>query len=232
MRLTYQSFELRFNRKTHLTSLGVGVKIKYMERSMKQPTSLNIIHQLLTHPSFTASDAKKLGVSPALLGYYIRKGLISRLSRGIYQSTDYKGSPENFRWEDLIEVVNSIPNGVICLISALAIYDITEEIPREHWIAVPHSTSIHRDAKVRIVRFRNIELGKTKVDLGGIQIPIFDRERTIIDSFRLLSRETAIKALKMALSQKGKERLDLKKLQAYAKKLRFNIAPYLITATT
>ena len=75
-------------------------------------------------------------------------------------------------------------------------------------------------------------LGKTEVDLGGIQIPIFDRERTIIDSFRLLSRETAIKALKMSLSQKGTVRLDLKKLQSYAKKLRFNIAPYLITATT
>jgi zona occludens toxin (predicted ATPase) len=71
-----------------------------------------------------------------------------------------------------------------------------------------------------------------ELTLGSIRIPIFNRERTIIDSFRLLSRETAIKALKMALSQKGTVRLDLKKLQSYAKKLRFNIAPYLITATT
>lgn len=77
-----------------------------------------------------------------------------------------------------------------------------------------------------------MELGKTEVNLGGIQVLIFDRERTIVDSFRLLSRETAIKALKMALSQKGTKRLDLKKLQSYAKKLRFNITPYLITATT
>lgn len=199
---------------------------------MKQPTTLSIIHQLLTHPSFTARDAKKLGISSALLGYYIRKGLIKRLGRGIYQGADYQYSPEIFRWEDLIESVNSVPGGVVCLISALAIHDITEEIPREHWIAVPHSTSIFRGAKVRIVRFRNMELGKTNVELGGIQIPIFDRERSIIDSFRLLSRETAIKALKMALSQKGAARLDLRKLQEYAKKLRFNIAPFLITATT
>lgn len=199
---------------------------------MKKPTSFSIIHPLLTQASFTADEVKQFGVSAAHLGYYIKKGLIRRLGRGIYQSVDYQGSPENFQWEDLIEAVNSVPGGVICLISALAIYDITEEIPREHWIAVAHTTSIQREGKVRIVRFRNIELGKTEVNLGGIQVPIFDRERTIVDSFRLLSRETAIKALKMALSQKGTKRLDLKKLQSYAKKLRFNITPYLITATT
>ena len=186
----------------------------------------------MQNPHSRRAEVKQFGVSAAHLGYYIKKGLIRRLGRGIYQSTDYEGPPENFRWEDLIEAVNSVPSGVICLISALAIYGLTEEIPREHWIAVPHTTSIYRGDKVRIVRFRNMELGKIEIDLGGIQIPIFDRERTIIDSFRLLSRETAIKALKMALSQKGRVRLDLKKLQLYAKKLRFNIAPYLITATT
>ncbi len=199
---------------------------------MKKLTSLSIIRPLLDQPSFTVDEVKRFGISAAHLAYYIKKGMIKRLGRGIYQSTNYQGSFENFRWEDLIEAVNSVHNGVICLISALAIYDITDEIPREHWIAVPHTTSIDRGGKVRIVRFRNMELGKTEVNLGGIQIPIFDRERTIIDSFRLLSRETAIKALKMALSQKGIERLDLKKLQSYAKKLRFNITPYLITATT
>ncbi len=63
-------------------------------------------------------------------------------------------------------------------------------------------------------------------------IPIFDRERTIVDAFRLLSREIAIKALKIALTKGGKNRIDLIKLQEYAKKLRCNIAPYLISLTT
>lgn len=199
---------------------------------MNKPSTLSVIHQLLTHPSFTAAEAKELGVSTAHLGYHVRKGRIRRLGRGIYQGADYRGPSENFRWEDLIEAVNSVPGGVICLISALAIYDITDEIPRQHWIAVPHGTSIDRGPNVRIVRFRDMVLGKTTMDLGGVRVPIFERERTIIDAFRLLSQETAIKALKMALSAKGAMRLDLRKLQAYAKKLRFNIAPYLITATT
>jgi predicted transcriptional regulator of viral defense system len=199
---------------------------------MKKPKALETIHQLLTRPSFTAAEAKKLGVSSALLGYYVKTGQIQRLGRGIYQGIDYRSAPETFRWEDLIDAVNSVPGGVICLISALAIYEITEEIPRQHWIAVSHGTSIDRGPKVKIVRLRNKSLGKTTIDLGGVQVPIFDRERTIIDAFRLLSQETAIKALKMALSSKSGVRLDLRKLQTYAKKLRFNISPYLISATT
>ncbi|MCK4934213.1 MAG: type IV toxin-antitoxin system AbiEi family antitoxin domain-containing protein [Simkaniaceae bacterium] len=199
---------------------------------MKKSKALKAVYQLLAQPSFTAAEAKELGVSTALLGYYVKTGQIRRLGRGIYQGIDYQSSPKNFRWKDLIDAVNSVPGGVVCLISALAIYEIIDEIPRQHWIAVSHSTSIDRGTKVKIVRLRNMDLGKTTVDLGGVQAPIFDRERTIIDAFRLLSQETAIKALKIALSSKSSKRLDLRKLQAYAKKLRFNISPYLISATT
>lgn len=191
-------------------------------------SGLSRIRSLLAKQSFTVQDAKASGMSPALLGYYVKKGAIRRLSRGVYQSANYQGIPEQFRWEDLIEAVNSVPGGVVCLISALAIYEITDEIPRQYWIGVPHTTSIHRGPNVRMVRFRNMDLGRTVIKMGSAQIPIFDRERTIIDAFRLLSREVAIKALKMAL----KKKIDLKKLQAYAKALRFDITPYLITATT
>ncbi len=221
-----------FNTNTQLTLLGVRVKLINRRLPMPKSNRLNVIQNLLKLSSFTAEEAKKMGVSPAHLAYYVKKGEIRRLGRGIYQSTKYIYSDENFRWEDLIEAVNGIPGGVVCLISALALYDITEQITRQYWIAVPHSTSIKRSGLFRIVRFRNMELGNTTIDQGGVQIPIFDRERTIIDSFRLLSREVAIKALKMALAKKGKEKLDLNKLHKYAKKLKYNILPYLLTATT
>lgn len=208
------------------------LNIRYWRLSMGKLNRLNAIHSLLRKASFTADDAKKLGVFPAHLAYYIKKGKIKRIGRGIYQGFDFQYPLDYFHWEDLIEAVNSVPGGVVCLISALSLYDITEQIARQHWIAVPHSTSIKERRLTKIMRFRNMELGKTTIDLGGIQVPIFDRERTIIDSFRLLSRETAIKGLKMALAKRGKERLDLRKLQEYAKKLRYNIQPYLMTATT
>lgn len=185
---------------------------------------------LINKGIFTSKEAKTLGIHPALLSYYVKKGKLKRLSRGLYQSIEY--SPPGFQWTDLVEAVYGVNEGVICLISALAIYGLTEEIPRQHWIGVRHGTDVVSQPQLKIVRFRNLELGKTTIELEGVIVSIFDRERTIVDAFRLLSKETAIKALKMALAQSGKQRLDLIKLQEYAKKLRVNIDPYLMTVTT
>ena len=201
--------------------MGDFVKISIMN------TQLSL---LISKPIFTSKEAKALGIHPALLSYYAKKGIIKRLSRGVYQGTEYP--PSSFQWIDLIEAVCGTRSGVICLVSALAVYGLTDEIPRQHWIGVRHGTDAVGGPQLKVIRFRNLELGKTTIELDGVTVPIFDRERTIVDAFRLLSKETAIKALKMALTQSGQYRLDLIKLQEYAKKLRVNIDPYLITVTT
>ena len=198
---------------------------------MRPQITLSILSPLLKKSFFTSKEALRLGVHPSMLSHYVKTGHLRRVSRGVYQATDYE-NPSAFRWEDLIEAAFSVKGGVICLISALAIYDLTEEIPRQHWIAVPHGRSIKANSKLKIIQLRNIELGKTEIELEGSIVSIFDRERTIVDAFRLLSREIAIKALKMAIGAGKKNRIDLVKLQAYAKKLRVNILPYLMSLTT
>lgn len=196
---------------------------------MRKSTYLPLLAPLLKKPYFTAKDAKTLGIHSSLLHHYVKKGILKRISRGLYRSSTYQS--QEFRWEDLIEAVYSVPGGVICLISALAIYDLTEEMPRQFWIAVKNGTSMKRPKEYKIIRLRNMHIGKTTLELEGVSVPIFDRERTILDAFRLLSPEIAIKALKKALSP-SKQRLDLIKLQKYAKVLRVSIHPYLLTATT
>jgi predicted transcriptional regulator of viral defense system len=198
---------------------------------MRLATALITLAPLLEKPYFTSKEARDIGVHPAVLSHYVKTGRLKRVRRGIYQRVDYQ-NPSAFRWEDLVEAIYSVKRGVVCLISALAIYDLTEEIPRQHWIAIRHDTSVKATRGIKILRYRDMELGRTEVELEGTKIPIFDRERTIIDAFRLLSRETAIKALKAAIAKGSKKRIDLLKLQEYAKKLRFNIAPYLMSVTT
>lgn len=196
---------------------------------MRPKTCLQLLAPLLKKPLFTVGEARALGVSPATLNHYVKTGNLKRISRGVYQGIDspsYTG-----RWGDLVEAIYST-GGTICLVSALAVYDLTEEIPRQHWIGIRHGTSVKSNNVIKIVRFRDMALGKTEIKLEGAQVPIFDRERTLIDTFRLLSRETAIKALRAAIAIRGKNRLDLKKLEAYAEKLRFNITPYLLSVTT
>ncbi len=198
---------------------------------MRPAIALFLLVPLLGKPYFTARDARELGVHPSVLSHYVKTGRIKRVSRGVYQGSEYH-NPSAFRWQDLVEAAYSTKGGVICLISALAVYELTEEIPRKHWIAIRHDTSVKPKRGIKILRYRDMRLGKTEVTLEGVHVSIFDRERTIIDAFRLLSRETAIKALKVAVSKGGKNRIDLVKLQEYAKKLRFNIVPYLVSVTT
>lgn len=136
-----------------------------------------------------------------------------------------------FEWEDLAAAVQSIPKGIVCLISALSLYELTDENPRQFWIAIPHETLAPRRPHVKIVRMRNTKIGSSTYMLGEAKIRIFDRERTIIDAFRYLSKEIAIKALKRYLSGGG-AKPDLQKLMAYSKTLRTPVREYVEAITT
>lgn len=198
---------------------------------MRKINNFKKLNKLLKKPLFSSNEAKELEISSSLLCYYVNKGLLERVGRGLYRKTDAILDVD-FKWEDLILTSKGIPDGVICLISALALYDLTDEIPRLHWIAISHENKAPKRAGVKIVRMRNIRLGKTKLSMGETTVTIFDRERTIIDTFRYLGIETAIKALKLGLQKSGEEKINLIKLQSYAKTLRVNIAPYLMAVTT
>lgn len=193
---------------------------------MKKPITLKKLSAFNTKPSFTVAEASAKGVSGQSLAYYARKGVLERVAPGIYafNGKDHL-SPQ---WSDLIRIMQGQPKASICLITALDLYDLTDEIPREHWLAIPHEMRMPKIENCRFIRMRNMALGATAVNLSGVEVATFDIERTIVDTFRLLDQETAIKALKRAT----KKNLDINKVSSYAKKLRFNIAPYLLTVTT
>ena len=145
----------------------------------------------------------------------------------MYRFSEYEPEVE-FQWENLGLFAASTPESVICLISALVFYGLTDQVMREIWLAVPHRSHPRKRPNTRIVRMRNIDFGKTRITLGEYNVLIFDRERCIIDAFRYLSKEIAIKALQRYFQSKP----DPKKLGAYAKKLRVNITPYILSYTT
>lgn len=197
---------------------------------MKPKNALEKLKPLLNTPSFTSEEARLYGVSSSTLAYYVKQNELTRIGHGIYRGAN---APvvDDFRWEDLIEAMQRVKEGVICLTSALSLYQLTEEMPSQHWIAIRNET-IHRAMPgTKVVRMRNLTLGRTTIKIGNITLSIFDRERTIADAFRYLGRETALKALKIALTKKGREKIDVEKIRQYAKKLRIKIEPFLIAMT-
>lgn len=179
---------------------------------------------------FTGKDAKELGINSNRLSYYVKKGVIERIARGIYRNPNVENKAP-IEWQDLLEMSQSIPDGTICLISALNYYEMTQEVQRKFWIAIPHSAGAIKRPNTKILRMRNLKLGRCSLKIGPYQTFIFDRERCVIDAFRYLHRESAIRILREYLKISKNKKPNIVKLAKYAKELRVDITPYLEALT-
>lgn len=151
------------------------------------------------------SDAIRAGIHPRTLYEMRDEGIVEMLSRGLYRLGELRplGNP------DLVTVALRIPNGVVCLISALAFHEITTQIPHEIYIAVERGS---RPPKldyppVRVFRFSRqaFESGIESHKIEGVQLRIFRPEKTIADCFKYRNKiglDTAIEALKLYRERK------------------------------
>lgn len=199
--------------------------------SMRKSKYASQLADLLQMPMFKASDASMRKIPSRMLSYFCKIGTIERLARGVYRVAE-ADSDIGIDLEDLVLITVSIPRGVICLLSALYYYDLTDQIMREHWIAVPNCDHSPKRPYTRIIRMRNITLGQTTVRIGKYTVKIFDRERTVIDAFRYLSHEIAIKALQRYLKHSDNHHPNIPKLIEYATILKVQISSYILALTT
>ena len=182
-------------------------------------SKLHLLDKFKKWPSFTTQDAHQEGVSPRMLSFYVKKGYLFRHAHGLYCMASHEMRGKDAQWEDLAVAAHRIKGGVICLISALAYYEMTDEFMRAFWIAVDRHNSKVKYPRARLVRMSDLQLGVQEIKLAGLPVKIFDIERTIVDAFRFLSFETAMQALKLYVKgEKG--RPDFNKICRYAKKLR------------
>lgn len=147
-------------------------------------------------------------------------GYLDRVRHGYYQMAELSETLE----EQMLATL--IPQGIVCVESALFHYGYSDFAPRKWSIAVPRSVS---RAKLEVealplqtyyVQQDIYELGKTTGKFNGIVLSVYDRERTICDCFKYRSRldnELFSKALTAYANDPKK---NLTNLSVYAKKLR------------
>jgi len=170
------------------------------------PTQQERLHTIIkTHPLVRAHELREQGITAATISRAEATGLISRVSRGLYQSLD----SEFDRDQSLAEVTKQVPNGVICMVSALAFHDLTDQMPRKVWIAIARDawTPTLSYPPVRPVRFSSAYLrqGIEYHDISGVQVPIYSVAKTLADVFRnprLVDRSVALEALKATLAKR------------------------------
>jgi predicted transcriptional regulator of viral defense system len=140
------------------------------------------------------------GLSRSQLYSLRDKGIIIGISRGLYRLASY---PEH-RDPDLCIVSLRYPKAVICLISALAIHDLTTQIPHEINIAFPRGS---RTPSITQPPIRSFLFSETAYQAGieehkfeGVRIRVYDKEKTIIDIFRFRNKlgiDVFLEALKL-----------------------------------
>ena len=139
----------------------------------------------------------------------VEQKIINRIKPGFYRLADF-----NFFKNvnvSLLSVCRAEPHSVICLISALDYYEMTDFNPSEIYYAIPHSQKKRSISypPVKTFFFRErfytpgIEVVKT--DYGDLRI--YNKEKTVCDMFRYrnkLGEDLAMQALKNYLKQTKK----------------------------
>ncbi len=176
-----------------------------------------------------SSQAINEGIHPRILYELHELGIIEKLQRGLYALTNMPdvGDP------DLITISKKIPDGIICLISALYFHHLTVQIPR--WIDVAVKRKyippkiLHPPIRIHWFSDKFYKTGIEKLNYGRTKIKIYSREKTIIDCFRLRKKvgiDIAIEALKEYLKQ---DNVNINLLIKFAKESRVIkiLEPYL-----
>ena len=177
-------------------------------------TALDRVSQLRRlGPVFRAQEAIAAGLSWRDLYQLRDDGVVVTLSRGVYQLADLAGGGEI----DFVAVCQRAPHGMICLNSALAYWDFSDENPAQVHLAVRKGATrpriVHPPTVVHVFEPSTFELGRVRVDGDGHPgFWITDRERSLVDAHRMRHRigsDVAAHALRRYLAQ---PRRDLARL--------------------
>jgi len=154
-------------------------------------------------------DLKEANFHTREITSLVKEKTIDKIKPGYYRIADYSFFKDvNI---SLITVCRAEPQAVICLISALDYYEMTDFNPSEIFYAIPHSQKRRaiNNPPVKTFffreRFYNPGIDVIKTKYGNLRI--YNKEKTVCDMFRYrnkLGEDLAMQALKNYLKQKKK----------------------------
>jgi predicted transcriptional regulator of viral defense system len=121
---------------------------------------------------------------------------------------------------DLAVVSAVAPRGTICLNSALAFWDLTDEIPRQVHVAVPrgaHRPSINQPpTKVHVFNAATFTVDRQRAYTDADEpFWTYSRERSVVDAIRMarwVGQDLALHALRRYMAQKEADPAHLAEL--------------------
>ena len=155
------------------------------------------------------SEILRLGVHPRTLYQLRESGQVVQLSRGVYRLADLPPLENS----DLAAAAMRVPDGIVCLVSALSFHKITSEIPHEIYLAIPTGKEKPKVdfPPMRIFHFsaETYAVGVEKHQMDGFKIKVYSMEKTIADCFKFRNRiglDIALEALRLCIRKGGSRR--------------------------
>ena len=162
------------------------------------------------------NEAIKKDIHPRTLYNLREKGTLEQISYGLYKLKHNKVVNPDF-----VTVSLRVPNGVICLISALAFHNLTTQIPHKVWIAIKRNASRPKIdyPPVFIHQFsgKSFSSGIERHIIDKIPVKIYNHEKTIADCFKFRNKIGMNVTLEALSLYKERKKFNSSKLIKYAK---------------
>ena len=159
-----------------------------------------------------ARDLAEHGLPTMALSRLVAAGRLERVARGVY-SLPGRALSEH---RSLAEVALRVPQGIVCLLSALRVHSIGTQAPFEVWLAIPRNSPTPRldQPTLRAIRMSGSALseGVEHIQIDGVRVPVFNAAKTIADCFKYRNKiglDVALEALREAWNAKRVKMDDL-----------------------
>ncbi|MDX9801744.1 MAG: hypothetical protein RBT69_10465 [Spirochaetia bacterium] len=186
---------------------------------MDQKTRSRIKEYLENHEGIARTSVfQSDGFHNSYLTELVEEGYLIRIKAGLYLMAE-KQSVSGF-----YEIQLALPSAVICLASALSVYELTTYEPPSVQIAIPRDdkTLPPEYPPVRKFSFGNTryKLGITKIVAEGKDIVMYDREKAICDCIRyrrILGQDIVNEAVRSYMES---QRTNIDRLIEYSRLLK------------
>lgn len=199
------------------------------ENLMKKPKNEQVIDIVRKFGILRPRDLDAYSMPREYLTRLYRQGRLEKLGRGLYQLV-HADITEN---HSLAEGCKRVPNGIVCLLSALRFHGLTTQLPFEVWLAIDRKSRIPKmeGLKLRILRFSKEarSIGIEEHIIEGVTVRVFSPAKTVVDCFKYRNKiglDVAIESLRDCRRQR---KCKNDELWRYAKVCRVSkvMMPYL-----
>ena len=145
-------------------------------------------------------DLDAIGIPRVVLTRMSTAGQLEKIGRGLYRLPN-PGS-EN---ESLVAIATKVPQAVFCLLTALQFHELTTQLPRQVWIAMPRGSHTPRInwPPIRMVQMTGDAhaAGIEEHRRDGVTLRVYSAAKTVVDCFKHRNKiglDVAMEALKDA----------------------------------